>query len=458
MADCTKCNKKLGAFSKKYKVENDVYCPSCYSDYLKEAKQRMEAKQAKSMEIIRKYVKKYVLRLTPQEVVFIDDITKWPYKLIIEEYPDDTVLEICEKYGIIKKPRESLKSALIDDNGIFRSLNALSAAISFELQQLQILYDNFELYEDSYELGLEKIPPDKLGHVLEKLNTQLTFVKDLEKLIKLCLRDGVDNESVFNNIINSVMSEINSQIDDAFETTTNEIYHKIDLLLGDTSSSPDKIIKKYLAIESPDEVSVDTLKLLLDKFGLSVDDILLSEKIEDIQEELELDKFEKKLDRPRHLFVKNFDELTPFQFEDFLADLFNHLKYDVIKTSRTGDQGADLILIKNDKRMVVQVKKYSGAVDNSAVQQVVASKPYYEAEEALVVTNSTFTPGAIELAKSNGVILWDKEKLMSMVSKAENEFLAYQQFFSNEIISWVDREQLIKDWLEDYGKLRKIGE
>ncbi len=229
MADCIKCNKKFGAFSKKHKVGNDVYCPSCYSDYMKEAKEKMEAKQAKDMEIISKYVQKYILRLTPQEVVFIDDITKWPYKLITEEYPDDTVIELCEKYSIIKNPRESLKSALIDDYRNFRSLNALSAAISFELHELEIFKDNFDFYIECYELGTlsgARIPPDKLGHVLEKLNIQLTFMNDLEKLIKLCVRDGVNNESAFNNIINSVMIEINSQINDAFETTTNEIYHK----------------------------------------------------------------------------------------------------------------------------------------------------------------------------------------------------------------------------------------
>ena len=47
--------------------------------------------------------------------------------------------------------------------------------------------------------------------------------------------------------------------------------------------------------------------------------------------------------------------------------------------------------------------------------EAVAGAKYYNADKIMVVTNSTFTRSARELAESNNVILWDrsilKEKL-----------------------------------------------
>ncbi len=72
-------------------------------------------------------------------------------------------------------------------------------------------------------------------------------------------------------------------------------------------------------------------------------------------------------------------------------------------TRAAGDFGADLILKKVDKKIVVQAKRYSKNVGISAVQEVVGSKAHYNADEAWVVTNSGFTEAAIDLARSNDV-------------------------------------------------------
>lgn len=68
-------------------------------------------------------------------------------------------------------------------------------------------------------------------------------------------------------------------------------------------------------------------------------------------------------------------------------------------TPATGDQGADLIATKENKINVIKVKRYTGAVVNKAVQEVVAAKSYYNGDTAVVITNSTFTPSAKSLAK-----------------------------------------------------------
>ncbi|RUP01826.1 MAG: restriction endonuclease [Mycobacterium sp.] len=53
--------------------------------------------------------------------------------------------------------------------------------------------------------------------------------------------------------------------------------------------------------------------------------------------------------------------------------------------------------------IAVQAKFYGGVVGPSAVQEVVAGRAVYDYSEAWVVTNSTFTPAAVTLAKANGV-------------------------------------------------------
>ena len=105
------------------------------------------------------------------------------------------------------------------------------------------------------------------------------------------------------------------------------------------------------------------------------------------------------------------------QFEQYLKNLFEKLGYLVEVTKSTGDQGADLILTKNNEKTVVQAKFYSSSVGNKAVQEVVAALKFYNADKGMVVTNSYYTKSAIELAEANGIELWNKEVLENMILK-----------------------------------------
>lgn len=106
----------------------------------------------------------------------------------------------------------------------------------------------------------------------------------------------------------------------------------------------------------------------------------------------------------------DIDQMDGQEFEYFLAEIFEKLGYETKVTTGSKDQGADLILEKNGK-IVVQAKRYSSNVSNSAVQEIVASKEHYNADKAIVVTNSKFTSSAEDLAESNQVELWGKRRL-----------------------------------------------
>lgn len=113
--------------------------------------------------------------------------------------------------------------------------------------------------------------------------------------------------------------------------------------------------------------------------------------------------------------IHDIDKMDGIQFEHYLKLLFSTQGYKVEVTRAAGDYGADLILRKDNKKIVVQAKRYAKNVGISAIQEVAASKAYYGADEAWVVTNSDFTEAARNLAESNGVILINRERLIEMI-------------------------------------------
>ena len=115
------------------------------------------------------------------------------------------------------------------------------------------------------------------------------------------------------------------------------------------------------------------------------------------------------------------DNMEGREFELFAGDLFRRLGFtNVAVTPSSGDFGADVLAEKDDVRYAIQCKRYGGPVGVSAVQEVIASKSLHDCHVACVLTNSTYTPAACELAKKNLVILWDREKLKELIERSRN--------------------------------------
>ncbi|MCA1319775.1 restriction endonuclease [Bacillus tianshenii] len=114
------------------------------------------------------------------------------------------------------------------------------------------------------------------------------------------------------------------------------------------------------------------------------------------------------------------DKLGGLEFEHFLAPIFEKHGYRAEVTQGSGDNGADLVLYKKHRKYVVQAKCYSSNIGVSAVQQIVAAVPVYEAHGAMVVTNQYFTKAAQNLAAFNGVRLINRDELAGMVKRANS--------------------------------------
>lgn len=106
---------------------------------------------------------------------------------------------------------------------------------------------------------------------------------------------------------------------------------------------------------------------------------------------------------------------TGQQFELYLVNLFKESGYKTKHNGKTGDQGADLILKKDDYVYAVQAKFYTGKLSNTPIQEIVGAMKYYNANQGVVITNSYFTTGAKNLAQANNVILIDGKGLKKLI-------------------------------------------
>jgi HJR/Mrr/RecB family endonuclease len=112
------------------------------------------------------------------------------------------------------------------------------------------------------------------------------------------------------------------------------------------------------------------------------------------------------------------DNLTGFEFESILMNMYNNLGYSAKLTKGGSDWGVDIIAKKEGAIFAVQAKRYSGSVGTQAVQEVFSGTKFYNATSAVVITNSRFTDSAVHLAKKLGVTLIDRSGLLDMWLRA----------------------------------------
>ena len=95
----------------------------------------------------------------------------------------------------------------------------------------------------------------------------------------------------------------------------------------------------------------------------------------------------------------------PILFEQWVADKLKIKGWDVVVTPASGDQGIDVIARKDGVSVGIQCKLYTGAVSNTAVQEVIAGAMYHGLTKGAVLTNAKYTQSAINLAASAKVVL-----------------------------------------------------
>lgn len=126
------------------------------------------------------------------------------------------------------------------------------------------------------------------------------------------------------------------------------------------------------------------------------------------------------------IFTKNVEGMGGIEFEYYVADLLRNNRYkNVSVTALSNDYGIDVFATKHHIKYAIQCKRYYKKVGVEAVQQAASGCIYHNYDIAIVLTNSTYSPQAKNLAECLGVQLWDGKKLQSLQSKARFYKLKY---------------------------------
>lgn len=178
-------------------------------------------------------------------------------------------------------------------------------------------------------------------------------------------------------------------------------------------------INRYILYKITNTIDINNFDLLLNSLGrtneyanLYYDSVEHNNKVSDKDRYLKGDFEKEKIELSGKYILNNIT--TGTQFELYLVNLFKDLGYKAKHNGKSGDQGADLILKKEDYVYAVQAKYYTGKLSNTPVQEIAGALKFYNANQGVVVTNSEFTPGAEELAKANNVILIDGKDLKKL--------------------------------------------
>ncbi len=99
------------------------------------------------------------------------------------------------------------------------------------------------------------------------------------------------------------------------------------------------------------------------------------------------------------------DDMSPAEFEGFCAEELRQAGWIARVTLQSRDQGVDVVADKDNVRVVLQCKLYTGPVGNKAVQEAAAGRAHEKADYGAVVTNNRYTSAAEQLAATNGVLL-----------------------------------------------------
>ena len=336
--------------------------------------------------------------------------------------PSDTFIEVDNV--LIDKPinfiADSLLTYVTITHIIFleKKINALTNGDEFykiiddmikEVDDMEIVYENtLPIYKEFYE--------SKLGFVDEYMFRVATMI----------INDKV-------RISNDIEKEIINYQDNNYSNIDN-------------ISSIDNIIKFWLESLAKDNVKVNNIDLyIIAKINdviVQTNNELLLECLTNLKDwikyyDSKVEYLRKESDKNRYLsgdFSKEkqakafkyslINVETGEEFELYLQNLFRELNYKVKHCGKSGDQGGDLIVKKGNITYVIQAKYYTHKLDNTPIQEVVGAIRFYNANRGVVITNSTFTKKAIELANTNRIILIngdDLEKLTECIYEKDKD-------------------------------------
>lgn len=132
-----------------------------------------------------------------------------------------------------------------------------------------------------------------------------------------------------------------------------------------------------------------------------------------------------RVERMRHqakradLKLAQLASLTPEGFEEFVAEVFEALGYDVERVGGSGDEGADLRVTRRGLAGVVQCKYFTrGVVGSPDLQKFLGTVHHTRSHKGFFVTTRTFSLAAEKFVAEHPIELIDGPRLVELVQEA----------------------------------------
>jgi hypothetical protein len=116
--------------------------------------------------------------------------------------------------------------------------------------------------------------------------------------------------------------------------------------------------------------------------------------------------------------------VDPLKFELEIAALFRSLGYDAQATKASGDGGVDVLARRQNRRYVVQCKRYRQAIDPGLIREFATTIRNFDADEGIFVTTSRFTEGCRAEAERHGIRLIDLDELVRLYTERATNLAA----------------------------------
>lgn len=131
------------------------------------------------------------------------------------------------------------------------------------------------------------------------------------------------------------------------------------------------------------------------------------------------------VDSPEQL-IAVLQQMDPYEFEHFVADLWERMGWETEVSSASADKGVDIIARKSvpyDQMLLIQAKRYgpNSTVGSPDVQQYASLRHQYNGvDKVLIVTTNGYSRQAKEIAAQLNVKLIDGEGLAHLITEHES--------------------------------------
>lgn len=120
-------------------------------------------------------------------------------------------------------------------------------------------------------------------------------------------------------------------------------------------------------------------------------------------------------------------QLSGWQFEHKVADVFRHYGFCATVTRGSGDGGVDIRLRKGARKIIVQCKNHQKPIGPGVVRELFGVLVHEKADSAILVASGGYSSAAKTFARSNSIFLIQLDDLIRIRAGSHDRFNEFSE-------------------------------